>query len=86
MYIIAVVSIANYLFVQVHEVIVALHASLKVVCLSIVTDLCIPEVSQDPTVQECISVAMQAAPRVQVLLEGFIQEWSLPSQSQQFVD
>lgn len=53
------------------EVIVAVHAGLRVVGISVVTDLCLPDALRPLKVEDVIAVAQATAPR----LERLIVEW-----------
>jgi len=54
------------------EVIVAVHAGMRVCALSVVTDLCYPEVLAPANVEEIIATANAAAPRLEKLLSGLL--------------
>ena len=54
------------------EVIVAVHAGLRVLGVSIITDLCIPESLKPVDIREIIAVAGEAEPRLASLLRGFL--------------
>ncbi|MCH8332631.1 purine-nucleoside phosphorylase [Candidatus Sumerlaeota bacterium] len=55
------------------EVIVARHASLAVLGLSVVTDECLPDSLAPANVDEIIAVAAAAAPRIETLIRGILQ-------------
>ena len=55
------------------EVIVARHASLAVLGLSVVTDECLPDSLAPANVDEIIAVAAAAAPRIETLILGILQ-------------
>jgi purine-nucleoside phosphorylase len=59
------------------EVIVAVHAGMRVLGLSIITDLCLPDSLQPATVEEIIGVANEAEPRLTELVVGVLDR--LPS-------
>jgi len=54
------------------EVIVGVHAGFRILGVSIVTDLCIPETLEPVNVEQIIAVAVSAEPRLSGLLSGFI--------------
>ncbi|QEG38052.1 purine-nucleoside phosphorylase [Roseimaritima ulvae] len=54
------------------EVIVAVHSGLKVVGLSVVTDMCLPDVLQPVNVEEIIATANRAEPHLRTLVRGAI--------------
>ena len=54
------------------EVIVAVHAGLKVCALSVVTDLCVPGSIEPVNVEQIIAVANEAAPRLEQLILGLL--------------
>jgi purine-nucleoside phosphorylase len=54
------------------EAIVAVHAGMRVCALSVVTDLCYPEVLAPANVDEIIATAKAAAPRLEKLLSGLL--------------
>ncbi|HEX7898287.1 MAG TPA: purine-nucleoside phosphorylase [Planctomycetota bacterium] len=56
------------------EVIVGVHAGLRMLGVSIVTDLCVPETLHPVNIQEIIAVAQAAEPRIGRLLRGFIRD------------
>jgi purine-nucleoside phosphorylase len=56
------------------EVIVGVHSGLRILGVSIVTDLCIPELLHPVSVEEIIAVAKDAEPRLTRLLRRFIRE------------
>ena len=55
------------------EVIVAVHAGMRVLGLSIITDLCLPDSLQPATVEQIIGVANEAEPRLTELVVGVIE-------------
>jgi len=59
------------------EVIVGVHAGLRILGVSIITDLCIPEELKPVNIQEIIAVARQAEPRMAALLRGFLRKATL---------
>ncbi len=54
------------------EVIVAVHAGLRTVGFSVVTDLCLPDALQPAVVEEIIAVANEAEPRLTKLVTGVL--------------
>jgi purine-nucleoside phosphorylase len=54
------------------EVIVAVHAGLRTVGFSIVTDMCLPDALQPAVVEEIIAVANEAEPRLTKLVTGVL--------------
>lgn len=54
------------------EVVVGVHAGLRILGVSIVTDLCIPETLEPVNVEQIIAVAVSAEPRLATLLRKFI--------------
>ncbi len=59
------------------EVIVGVHAGFRILGISIITDLCIPEELKPVDIQEIIAVAREAEPRMAALLRGFIRRATL---------
>lgn len=55
------------------EVIVAVHAGLRVLGLSIITDLCLPDALEPATVEKIIAVANRAEPRLTALVRGVVE-------------
>jgi purine-nucleoside phosphorylase len=56
------------------EVIVAVHAGMKVLGLSIVTDLCLPDSLKPGIVEEIIAVANEAEPKLTKIICGIIEK------------
>ena len=56
------------------EVIVAVHAGMRIVGFSVVTDLCFPDALEPANVQEIIQVANDAEPRLSQLVMGVLAE------------
>lgn len=54
------------------EVIVGVHAGMRILGISIVTDLCIPETLEKVDVETIIAVAREAGPRLARLLKQFV--------------
>ncbi|MBX3439970.1 MAG: purine-nucleoside phosphorylase, partial [Planctomycetaceae bacterium] len=55
------------------EVIVAVHAGLRTVGFSIVTDMCLPDALKPAVVEEIIAVANEAEPRLTKLVTGVLE-------------
>lgn len=55
------------------EVIVAVHAGMRVLGFSIITDLCLPDSLQPATVEQIIAVANRAEPRLTRLVTGVLE-------------
>lgn len=55
------------------EVIVAVHAGMRVLGVSIITDLCLPDSLQSATVEQIIGVANEAEPRLTELVVGVLE-------------
>jgi purine-nucleoside phosphorylase len=55
------------------EVIVAVHAGMRVLGLSIVTDMCLPESLEPATVERIIAVARSAEPKLTELVRGVLE-------------
>jgi purine-nucleoside phosphorylase len=53
---------------MVPEVLVAVHAGLRTIGLSIITDMCLPDALQPAVVEEIIAVANEAEPRLTTLV------------------
>ena len=54
------------------EVIVANHAGLKVLGISVVTDECLPDALKPADIQEIIATATAAEPRLTALVSGVL--------------
>ncbi len=55
------------------EVIVAVHAGLRVLGVSIITDMCLPDALQPASVEHIIAVAQEAEPRLTALLTAVVE-------------
>lgn len=55
------------------EVIVAVHAGLRVFGLSVVTDMCLPDALQPASIENIIAVANAAGPKLRALVLGILQ-------------
>ena len=58
------------------EVIVAVHAGMRVVGFSVITDLCLPDALEPANVHEIIKVANEAEPKLSRLIMGVLAEES----------
>src|SRR5690606_39739877 len=56
------------------ETIVAVHCGLKVIGLSVVTDMCLPDALKPANVEEIIRIANEAEPRLRQLVRGIVAE------------
>jgi len=56
------------------EVIVAVHAGMRVLGLSIITDMCLPDSLEPATVEKIIAVANGAEPRLTQLVTGVLKQ------------
>ncbi|MEM9643839.1 MAG: purine-nucleoside phosphorylase [Planctomycetota bacterium] len=54
------------------EAIVAVHCGLKVVGLSVITDMCLPDALQPADVNEIIATANQAEPKLRTIVRGIV--------------
>jgi purine-nucleoside phosphorylase len=55
------------------EVIVAVHAGMRVLGISILTDRCLPDALEPATVEEIIAVASRAEPHLTTLVRGVLE-------------
>lgn len=55
------------------EVIVAVHAGMRVLGISILTDRCLPDALEPATVEEIIAVASRAEPHLTMLVRGVLE-------------
>ncbi len=55
------------------EVIVAVHGGMRVLGLSIITDLCLPDALEPASVEKIIGVAMRAEPQLTALVTGVLE-------------
>ncbi|HTU27575.1 MAG TPA: purine-nucleoside phosphorylase [Pirellulales bacterium] len=58
------------------EVIVAVHAGLKVMAFSIVTDMCLPDALHPVCVEEIVAVANRTEPKLRTLINGILADLS----------
>ena len=56
------------------EVIVAVHAGLRVLGLSVVTDMCLPDALEVATVERILEVAKTAEPKLRNIIESAVQD------------
>ena len=59
------------------EVIVAVHAGLKVLGMTVLTDVCLPDALRPVELSEIIEVANQAGPKLEKLIMGFLENCGL---------
>jgi purine-nucleoside phosphorylase len=55
------------------EVVVAIHAGMRVLGVSIITDLCLPDALEPATVEQIIGVANRAEPNLTALVRGVME-------------
>jgi purine-nucleoside phosphorylase len=55
------------------EVVVAIHGGMRVLGVSIITDLCLPDALEPATVEQIIGVATRAEPNLTALVRGFLE-------------
>ena len=55
------------------EVIVAVHGGMKVLGISMITDLCIPETLEPVTLERIVAVANEAEPKLTALVRGVLE-------------
>jgi purine-nucleoside phosphorylase len=55
------------------EAIVAIHAGMRVLGLSIITDMCLPNQPEPPTIEHVIGVAKRAEPALTALVRGVLE-------------
>jgi purine-nucleoside phosphorylase len=58
------------------EVIVAVHAGLRVLGLSIITDMCIPEELEPASLERIIATANAAEPNLTAVVRGVLERMS----------
>jgi purine-nucleoside phosphorylase len=58
------------------EALVAVHAGLKVLGFSILTDMCLPDALQPVHIEEIIAVANQAEAKLQTIVKGLLERWT----------
>jgi len=57
------------------EVLVAIHAGLKVLGFSIVTDMCLPDALKPVRIEEIVAVANQAEVKLRSIVSGVLKRW-----------
>jgi purine-nucleoside phosphorylase len=55
------------------EVLVAIHAGMRVLGLSIITDMCLPDALEPATVEKIIAVANRAEPNLTAVVRGVLE-------------
>lgn len=55
------------------EVIVAVHANLRTIALSVITDMCLPDALQEANVEEIIAIANAAEPKLRTIVKGILE-------------
>ncbi len=55
------------------EVLVAVHAGLKVLGFSIVTDMCLPDALQPVSLEEIIAVAQEAEAKLRTVVQSVLE-------------
>ena len=55
------------------EVIVAVHGGMRVLGVSIITDLCLPDALEPASVEQIIGVATRAEPHLTALIAGVLE-------------
>ena len=60
------------------EVIVARHGGMRVLGMSIVTDMCLPDALAEATLEEIVAVANEAQPRLTALVTGVLERLGTP--------
>jgi purine-nucleoside phosphorylase len=62
------------------EVIVAVHAGMRCVGFSVITDMCLPDALEPADVQKIIAIANDAEPRLTTLLTGVLEHERIQSE------
>ncbi|APW61228.1 purine-nucleoside phosphorylase [Paludisphaera borealis] len=57
------------------EVVTAVHAGIKVLGFSIVTDMCLPDALKPVRIEEIIAVANQAEAKLRTIVRGVLERW-----------
>ena len=57
------------------EVLVAVHAGLKVLGFSIITDMCLPDALHPVKIEEIIAVANEAEAKLRTIVRGVLGRW-----------
>jgi purine-nucleoside phosphorylase len=55
------------------EVLVAVHSSMRVLGISVITDMCLPDALAVATVEEILAVAHEAEPKLRALIVAAVQ-------------
>ena len=55
------------------EVIVGVHAGMKILALSVITDLCVPEELEPVNIREIIAIASKVEPKLTLLIKRVIE-------------
>ena len=56
------------------EVIAAVHCGYEeIACVSCITDMCVWDSSSDPTIEQCLAVANETAPRLKNIFVKFLE-------------
>ena len=55
------------------EVIVAVHGGMRVLGLSIITDMCLPDALEPATLDEIVEMANRAEPQLTALVRGVLE-------------
>jgi purine-nucleoside phosphorylase len=58
------------------EVLVAIHAGLKVLGFSIVTDMCLPDALKPVSIEEIVAVANEAEAKLRTIVRGVLERWT----------
>jgi len=58
------------------EVIVAVHAGLKVLGLSVITDMCLPDALEVASVEKILEVARSAEPKLRAMIESAVHDFA----------
>ncbi|MFM8702702.1 MAG: purine-nucleoside phosphorylase, partial [Planctomycetia bacterium] len=56
------------------EVIVAVHAGMKVLGISVITDMCLPDALEVATVEKILAVAASAEPKLRALVTSAVRQ------------
>ena len=57
------------------EVLVAVHAGLKVLGFSIATDMCLPDALEPVRIEDILAVASQAEAKLRTIVKGVLERW-----------
>ena len=58
------------------EALVAVHAGLKVLGFSIVTDMCLPDALHPVSIEEIVAVANEAEAKLRTIVRGVLERWN----------